>query len=272
VCIRPSLRSLCLGGSISLHLCGLWLVDDVLDDGSRAEPPREVVQAIEPKLTFVQVDFVEPDSSGGSAADTRAETQPLRLPAASSAPRSAPRSNPKVTVPRSRPTQPTSDAAAPVEAAPTVSDAPIAEGSASPTAPGEAVATTGPGPSGVGRGPGGGTASGDGSGTGGGTGRGIATDDDPVKVWLGTVRARIKAAKRYPQMARRLRLEGTVVLSFRIAPGGQLLEVRAHDDAPELLREAAVDAVRRAAPFPPAPRGDRAVGLEVPLVFSLTHD
>ena len=109
-----------------------------------------------------------------------------------------------------------------------------------------------------GSGSGSGFGSGSRSGTGSGTGSALSPDR------LAEILARIRAARRYPELARRRGIEGTVRLSFTVlGPGAPVVTViRGADPA---LDEAAREAVLAAAPLPAI---DGA--LEVELVFRLT--
>jgi protein TonB len=80
------------------------------------------------------------------------------------------------------------------------------------------------------------------------------------------VRAAVADAIRYPRAARAQGLQGTVAVRFRIAPGGAAEELEVVVSAGAILDAAAVDAVRRAAPFASPPGWVR-----VPVIFSL-HD
>lgn len=155
------------------------------------------------------------------------------------------------------------------DAGPSTGVTPPGGAAAGPPLSAGAGSASGSGGSGLGGG-GGAAGAGAGEGDGRGAGEGSGADGDRVQAWLGVVRARIDDAKRYPMLARRLRLEGTVIVLLRIDATGALLEASARDGAHEALREAAVDAVRQAAPFPRPPAPERTVSVEVPLVFSLT--
>jgi len=91
--------------------------------------------------------------------------------------------------------------------------------------------------------------------------------------YLEMVRLRIESRKSYPAQARAAFREGRVVLSFTITTDGGVrsLEVRKSSNT-KVLDEAALQAVRSAAPFPAPPRhlfkGD--IPLEVSIVFELT--
>jgi protein TonB len=54
----------------------------------------------------------------------------------------------------------------------------------------------------------------------------------------------VHVAPRYPEVAQRARLQGTVELECVIDPAGNVAEVR-RVSGPSLLREAAIDAVRQ---------------------------
>ena len=89
--------------------------------------------------------------------------------------------------------------------------------------------------------------------------------------YLARVAALLEKAKRYPLLARRRGQEGTAVVRFSIGADGTLsgLEV-ARSSGARLLDEAAMDMVRRAAPFPPVPAElGGALVLSVPVVFEL---
>jgi protein TonB len=86
------------------------------------------------------------------------------------------------------------------------------------------------------------------------------------------IRQAVDAHKHYPRMARRLGEEGRVVVAFTVEADGRLAEVRVVESSgSELLDEAALQAVRDAAPFPPFPAGiDRQRwDFTLPLAFSL---
>jgi len=76
-----------------------------------------------------------------------------------------------------------------------------------------------------------------------------------LQAYLAAIRARIAAAKRYPMMAERRRIQGEVVVSFRLSFDGRLLgEPKVTESSgSNLLDSAAVRAVQRADPFPRFP-------------------
>lgn len=86
------------------------------------------------------------------------------------------------------------------------------------------------------------------------------------------IRQAVDEHKHYPRMARRLELEGRVVVAFTVEADGRLAGVRVVESSgSELLDEAALEAVRQAAPFPPFPDGveRRQWDFTLPLSFSL---
>ena len=72
--------------------------------------------------------------------------------------------------------------------------------------------------------------------------------------WRQLLRQRIERAKRYPALARRLGMEGTVHVEFRIARDGSVEGVKvAKSSGYPLLDEASVQAIKRAVPLPIVP-------------------
>lgn len=95
---------------------------------------------------------------------------------------------------------------------------------------------------------------------------------DEAAIYQEAVRNKIEHQKRYPASARQRQAEGRVTLRFVISPEGALKGVRVvkssgHAD----LNQAALEAVKRAAPFPPPPavlsRGE--IRLELGVSFEL---
>jgi len=87
------------------------------------------------------------------------------------------------------------------------------------------------------------------------SGTGQQTNPSDLQAYLAAIRARIAAAKHYPMMAERRRIQGDVVVSFRLSYDGRLLgEPKvAGSSGSGLLDGAAVRAVKQAAPFPRFP-------------------
>jgi protein TonB len=81
-----------------------------------------------------------------------------------------------------------------------------------------------------------------------------AADRSFDKDYLAAVFAKIEAAKRYPHLAIRRRMEGNVEVVFRLGNDGSLLAVDlAKSSGYRSLDEAAIAAVKQAAPFPRLP-------------------
>jgi protein TonB len=103
---------------------------------------------------------------------------------------------------------------------------------------------------------GGGSGSGSGPGSyGGGTGRQGTGRGSALDAYYAAVRYQVDAAKRYPRLAQQRRLQGVVVVGFRLSPDGRLLgePTVAKSSGSRLLDAAAVRAVRRGAPYPRFP-------------------
>lgn len=92
---------------------------------------------------------------------------------------------------------------------------------------------------------------------------------DGMNAYLAALRRRLQGNLVYPAEARRLRLAGAVVVRFAIladgsiAPGARVMR----SGGTELLDEAALATVQRAAPFPPPPVPPTVI--EVPVAFQL---
>lgn len=89
--------------------------------------------------------------------------------------------------------------------------------------------------------------------------------------YLSMVRTRIEAKKHYPPFARSLQHEGTVVVNVTIGTAGAIISAGiARSSGYESLDKAAVEAVRKAGPFPPPTvYGLGQISIDVPLVFRL---
>lgn len=84
-------------------------------------------------------------------------------------------------------------------------------------------------------------------------------DPDELRRFQQAVRERIQAARAYPVVARRREQEGVVEVRFSLHRSGVLVgEPEVHSPARyRALNNAALDAVRHAAPFPPFPAGEQ---------------
>ncbi|TQV61930.1 MAG: energy transducer TonB, partial [Halothiobacillaceae bacterium] len=99
-----------------------------------------------------------------------------------------------------------------------------------------------------------------------------AVDPGLEAAYRDRVRQAVDAHKVYPRLARRMGEEGRVVLAFALEADGRLIGVRVLESSgSELLDEAALEAVREAAPFPPFPDGITRTRWEftLPLAFAL---
>lgn len=98
-------------------------------------------------------------------------------------------------------------------------------------------------------------------------------DHDTADAYLEMVRLRIDKHKQYPTEARAAHMEGRVIVRFTITTDGGLRSVEVRGSSRKKpLDEAAINAVRSAAPFPVPPRhlfeGD--IPLQLTIVFELT--
>lgn len=87
--------------------------------------------------------------------------------------------------------------------------------------------------------------------------------------YAGRVRSKVQRNFRYPKSATRAGIKGTVTVSFTVTGNGGLGSVRlASGSGSPILDEAALNAVRKAAPFPAIPEGGRNPwAFTIPLVF-----
>jgi periplasmic protein TonB len=102
--------------------------------------------------------------------------------------------------------------------------------------------------------------------------RGQAVAEEERAVYLAEIARRVQQAKRYPFGARRARLEGTVVLSFVLNGDGGLKALRQRQGSGHaLLDKAAVEIVRRGAPYPRIPPSLEVseYSITIPIRFSL---
>ncbi len=71
---------------------------------------------------------------------------------------------------------------------------------------------------------------------------------DPI---LSLIIRKIEAAKRYPRMARKMGIEGTAVVRFKLRSEGQVEAVEIMESSgSEILDKASIETVRDAAPLP----------------------
>jgi periplasmic protein TonB len=97
--------------------------------------------------------------------------------------------------------------------------------------------------------------------------------DKAAESYLDMVRSRIERRKRYPSRARAGLKEGRTLVYFTITTKGEVRSLRVlESSATRILDDAALRAVRSAAPFPAPPSHlfDEDIHLELTIVFKLT--
>lgn len=99
---------------------------------------------------------------------------------------------------------------------------------------------------------------------------------DETEIWHNytkSLSAHFKKYKHYPEMARKQRLTGTVIVSIEIHSDGSIDDVQiAQSSGSAMLDQAALQSVRRASPAPSFPRGVQAESRKVtiPYRFQIT--
>ena len=91
--------------------------------------------------------------------------------------------------------------------------------------------------------------------------------------FLAVVRKKIEANKKYPVVARNAGVEGDTTVRIVILRSGELKSVRIDTSSGyEILDKAALESVRRAAPFPPIPKATNMnkIDISIKLVFRLS--
>lgn len=102
-------------------------------------------------------------------------------------------------------------------------------------------------------------------------GKASAAGNAAVSNYPGKVAAKLRRSLRYPAEAKRKRLRGTVQVAFVVSASGGVGSVRVvSSSGSPILDKAALETVRRAAPFPriPAAAGRSSWPFSVPLAFS----
>ncbi|MBM3239559.1 energy transducer TonB [Candidatus Poribacteria bacterium] len=95
----------------------------------------------------------------------------------------------------------------------------------------------------------------------------------PMREFLELIRKKIETVKMYPNWAREAGYEGTTKIRFAILSDGQLGEVSIIDSSGyDILDNAAIAAIEKAAPFPPLPDtlNRDILRIELPIVFKLS--
>jgi len=84
------------------------------------------------------------------------------------------------------------------------------------------------------------------------------------------IRKRIERARFYPDQARREGIEGTVELEFALSADGQVQEIWVlRSSGSSILDEAAIQVVKRAAPYPIAEDWPTVVRFQLPITYRL---
>ena len=103
------------------------------------------------------------------------------------------------------------------------------------------------------------------------TGVASGTSQAEMSRYVTTIFTMIDAKKVYPPQSMKRREEGTVVVKLKIAADGALVDVSSPTEDPARLVNASLEAVRKAAPFPPLPASlkQAEAEFEVPVVYKL---
>ncbi len=103
------------------------------------------------------------------------------------------------------------------------------------------------------------------------TGVAGGTSQEEMSRYITTLFTMIDAKKAYPPQSLQRHEQGTVTVTIKIAADGKLIDVTPSAEEPRRLVSASLDAVRKAAPFPPLPsslKKDEA-DFQVPVVYKL---
>jgi periplasmic protein TonB len=101
------------------------------------------------------------------------------------------------------------------------------------------------------------------------------TEEDFKEVWglyTHSIQLKIAQAKTYPPLARERKQQGKAFLSFKLDRDGKILELSVENSSGhKLLDQAAVKAIKEAAPFPtiPASLNKKYASLKIPISFIL---
>ncbi len=99
--------------------------------------------------------------------------------------------------------------------------------------------------------------------------RAAPSDGDALTPYIGALRQAIMRHRAYPSQSMRRGEEGTIIVRIVVTADGALGAVSAPAGGPVRLVEAAIQAVRDAAPFPPPPAALGGRVVEVPVTFRL---
>jgi protein TonB len=103
------------------------------------------------------------------------------------------------------------------------------------------------------------------------TGVSTGTSQAEMNRYITTLFTMIDAKKVYPPQSLQRHEQGTVVIRLKIAADGKLVDANSPTDGLKRLVDASLDAVHRAAPFPPLPASlnKSEADFEVPVVYKL---
>jgi TonB family protein len=91
-----------------------------------------------------------------------------------------------------------------------------------------------------------------------------------VATYQNRIRAMLEERLRYPELAKRLRQEGEVVLAMEVEQSGKVLWSKLASPSPfSSLNASALESVSKIDRFPPLPEGKTSLVLEIPLIFAL---
>lgn len=235
-----------LGTSLTIHVALVSLL------GMGMIKPRRVVNRIEVNLEGARLPNVSPGVVAPSPVAGPEMPGPASIPVAAAV-------SAKLSMP-----VPSMTAPAPTRFDPD-GELPAQGGAGLPGATAVALTAT--------RGGSGGSGGGSGPGTpGGGQGRRGSGSGSALAGYLHAIRARVDAAKRYPQMAQQRRQEGVVVVTFRLTVDGCLIgePVLTRSSGYRQLDQAALRAVSRGAPYPDFPLDPAEMkDLAIPVKFFL---
>lgn len=239
--------------SLALHLLVigvvLWGLERVLPPPTPKETPVPLSLAMlavtpsPPPPEPIPQDVTTPPPPEPPA-PVEAVPEPSPVPAPKPLPKAEVKPAPKPAVPPKPREKTTPRAAQPVSEAPAHEATPVAAAQETPPAP-AVIAAPAPAP---------------------------VTDMAAEDAYKALLRGRIDAHKRYPPLSRRMGEEGTVVVSFRLNADGEISQLSVvKGSGSERLDEAALEAVRQAAPFPPFPEGVKRTSwsFSLPLQFAL---
>ncbi len=93
-------------------------------------------------------------------------------------------------------------------------------------------------------------------------------------VYLTRVSQALEREKRYPRIARRRAISGSVTLQFIILPDGRVINAKiVQSSGHAVLNQATLRALKRASPMPPFPPSIKArrLQVEVPIAYELNR-